>query len=105
VAGVNADAAVRTARAGVEGHRGEIEYVLLDDETVETDVGWVFFWTSRRFVETGDLSDAVAGNGPLLVDRRDGSLHQLWSGESWETGVERYRQTGRALPPELGPSA
>jgi hypothetical protein len=69
--------------------------------TEEVDIGWVFFWTSARYIETGDSRDMLVGDRPLFVDRRDGSLHHCYSGEPWEDGIERYRATGRT-PPELG---
>jgi hypothetical protein len=30
--------------------------------------GWIFFYNSRRFLETGALADMLAGNGPIVVD-------------------------------------
>ena len=92
-----------TAIARVEVERlGRGAFALLDSATAEVDVGWVFFFQSARNVETGNERDALAGNGPMLVDRRDGSLHHCWSGEPWDAAVDRYRETGRTLPPSLG---
>lgn len=50
------------------------------DATVELDFGWVFYWNSRRFLETGDVRHALVGNSPFVVDRRDGSVHPLGTG-------------------------
>jgi len=93
--------AVALASAEVE-RMGNGNFVLVESHEHEVDVGWVFSYQSARYIETGSVSDALAGNGPLLVDRRDGSVHHCWSGESWEDAVERYRTTGRTLPPSLG---
>jgi hypothetical protein len=41
----------------------------------EHDVGWVIWWTSRQWHETGDLRLALAGNSPYFVSRADGELH------------------------------
>jgi hypothetical protein len=51
------------------------EVVLLDDYTMEKPFGWVFFFDSKRHVETGDIRDAVAGNAPIVVTKTDGQVH------------------------------
>ena len=66
------------------------ELVVMDDKTVERAVGWVFFFQSKRFVETGDINDSIVGNGPILVDKRDGSVHQFNTGIHWSKHVEQY---------------
>jgi hypothetical protein len=53
---------------------GSPPLVLLEDKTLTRPVGWVFFYQSRRYVESGDVRDALAGNAPIIVDRDDGTL-------------------------------
>ncbi len=48
-----------------------LELCILDGRTRELDFGWLFFYTSKLFRETGDFQYALAGNGPSIVDRRD----------------------------------
>lgn len=36
-------------------------------EELEKDSGWIFFYNSKEFLESGDELDSLAGNGPLLV--------------------------------------
>ncbi|MEU7261676.1 YrhB domain-containing protein [Streptomyces rimosus] len=60
---------------------------------------WIISWTSEEYLRTGNLEFALAGNGPYLVDRIDGGLHQVGvvyavSGE-WEAD---YRARIRGLP-------
>ncbi len=38
---------------------------------------WIVSWTSEEYLRTRDPSAALAGNGPYLVDRVDGSLHRI----------------------------
>ncbi|KRR17402.1 hypothetical protein CQ14_31425 [Bradyrhizobium lablabi] len=64
------------------------DFVVIHDETVETAEGWVFFYNSREFVETGDFRDALAGNGPILVDRH-GLVKRLPTGIPWETAIKQ----------------
>ena len=48
---------------------------LLASATRTTDFGWVFFYNSKKYLETGEIRFALAGNAPLIVDALDGSLH------------------------------
>ncbi|MFF9279690.1 YrhB domain-containing protein [Streptomyces griseosporeus] len=52
---------LRMAVAGVERH----------------DLVWKVSWTSEEYLRTGNPDLMLAGNGPYLVDRLDGSLHQI----------------------------
>jgi len=38
----------------------------------EHDFGWVFFYDTKEYLETNDVTHALAGNAPLIVDRTDG---------------------------------
>jgi Tripartite tricarboxylate transporter family receptor/Immunity protein 35 len=52
-----------------------LELVLLDQHTIERDFGWVFFYDSKRHVETGDFQDSIVGNAPIVVTKADGRVH------------------------------
>lgn len=51
------------------------ELVILDSETVEKSFGWIFFYQSGRYLESGNFSDTLAGNAPIIVARADGRVH------------------------------
>jgi hypothetical protein len=51
------------------------ELVMRDGNTLEREFGWVFFYNSKRYVETGDVIHALAGNAPIVVTRIDGRIH------------------------------
>ncbi|MFE1381919.1 YrhB domain-containing protein [Streptomyces sp. NPDC058740] len=38
---------------------------------------WVISWTSAEYLRTRNPDFSLSGNGPYLVDRVDGSLHQV----------------------------
>jgi hypothetical protein len=69
------------------------EVVILDEHTIETDFGWVFFWNSKKYMETGEFQYALAGNAPLIVDRRDGSVHLTSTAYPVEEIIENYRKS------------
>jgi hypothetical protein len=56
--------------------RSGIELSLLDEHTIERDFGWVFFYGSKKFVETGDIQYLIAGNAPIVITRTDGRIHE-----------------------------
>ena len=62
---------------------------ILRDQTLERPYGWVFFYQSRRYLETGLISDALAGNGPLLVEK-SGRIIPLPSGIKVEEALRRH---------------
>lgn len=63
-----------------------VECVVLGDETIEKEWGWVFFYQSKAFVESGDFRDMLGGNAPIIVDRNTGSL--IYTGTSYD--IEHY---------------
>ena len=67
--------------------------IVLDDETIERPWGWVFFYNSRRFVETADIASCLVGNAPLLVERSSGRL--LETGTAHDIGfyISNYEAT------------
>ena len=60
---------------------------LLEHSTVQVKQGWVFFYNSAEFIQTGNTSDALAGNGPLFV-ALDGRLIELPSSKPWQRALE-----------------
>jgi len=37
---------------------------------------WVAVYNTKRFLETGSNRDALAGNGPLIINRRTGAIRE-----------------------------
>ncbi|MFI6048680.1 YrhB domain-containing protein [Streptomyces violascens] len=66
----------------------------------EHELAWVVCWTTEEFVRTRNPDFQLAGNGPYLVDRVDGSLHQIGvlsaMGGEWEHDY-RVRIRGLAV--------
>jgi hypothetical protein len=50
----------------------------------EHELGWVVFYTSRPYHETGDFRFAIAGNAPYLVSREDGALFETGTAPPFE---------------------
>ena len=65
------------------------EFVILASE--EYDVGWMYFFDSKRHQESADFRDSLGGNAPILVDRSDGSVHHTGTARTAAEYVQRYR--------------
>ena len=72
----------------------EIELILIESSTLEKPFGWIFFYNSRQFVEEGNLSYALAGNAPVIVDRLTGKLTETGTARSVEYYAELYERQG-----------
>ena len=70
---------------GALGAASGDEFDIVSHETVEAK-GWIFFYNSKEFVETGNPSSALAGNGPIFVDR-NGVLKVLPTAVPWEVAI------------------
>jgi hypothetical protein len=71
--------------------------VIAGEMTRAEDVGWIFFYNSRRSRETKRISFALAGNGPVVVDKLSGEVSMLGSAGGPAGQLTRLRQMkGRA---------
>ncbi|MFF8867851.1 YrhB domain-containing protein [Streptomyces sp. NPDC015139] len=61
----------RDLAAGLEPMRMAVAHVK------QHELAWVISWTSEEYLRTRNPAFMLAGNGPYLVDRLNGSLHQI----------------------------
>jgi hypothetical protein len=87
----SAEAIARTYIAEL-GRKLGIELILLGDQTIEFGSGWVFFYDSRKYVEGGSISDALAGNAPLIVSKRDGTVHVTGTAHPIEDYIREFER-------------
>jgi len=69
------------------------ELVLIEGRTIERNFGWVFFYQSRRHLETGNIGDALAGNAPIVVTRADGRIHETGTAHNIEYYLRKFENT------------
>ncbi len=81
---------------------------LMNEHTIERPYGWVFFYNSRRFLETGDRLESLCGNSPILIESATGRVTELGTatpvGESLhrfeiENGLSGESNSERPKPP------
>ena len=72
-----------------------LELGLMEEATIEGDFGWVFFWARRAYLETRDDRYSLVGNAPILISRRDGSLHETGTAYPIDFFIDNFRRTGK----------
>jgi len=78
------------------------QLVVMKALTREEDFGWIFFFNTREYVETGDMNAALGGNTPLIVDRDTGELHVTGTAHPVDHYVEMYRRQRSAATTAKG---
>ena len=71
-----------------------MEVVIVEDETMQIEGGWVFFCQYKKFLETGDPMDMLVGDGPMIVSSSDGALHTTGSAHPPEFYIENFQKYG-----------
>ncbi len=71
----------------------EDSLVIDEEATIDTDFGWIFFYNSKKFLETKDFQNRVAGNGPIFVNRRDATIKFCGSGTPLDVLLSEYKKT------------
>jgi hypothetical protein len=68
-----------------------IELVVIDNETIVKPYGWVFFFTSKQWLETEDVNFMIGGNGPVVV-RHNGKCYRLSSAGSPKDTIAAFEK-------------
>jgi len=74
-----------------KAYRGELApLVIIDEQTIEKEYGWVFFYQTQKFAETRDFHYSLAGNGPLIVEKANGALHKFGTAQNPEETIREF---------------
>jgi hypothetical protein len=84
--------ALEIARRVVAELSDHHDFVILEDKTVERPFGWVFFYTTRPYLQTGDPNYLIPGAAPLVVHRADGSTEHLATSVPPARAIEIYEK-------------
>jgi hypothetical protein len=74
------------------------DLALQQDRTMDTSFGWVFFYDSFRYLETGDRRFAAIGNSPLMIDRRDGNVYVAGTARPIDFYIREYERSQNLKP-------
>jgi Immunity protein 35 len=87
--------ALEIAQRTISAMQPRHNFVILEKKTVERDFGWVFFYTTKEYLETQDPKYLVPGNSPLVVNRMDGSTQFLSTSTSPAHAIDEYEKRWR----------
>lgn len=76
-----------------DGADGDDELIVVIEETIERPFGWVFFYTSKKLLETGDPRYFVAGNGPFIVNRHSGQIVETGTAFDIDHYIDEYEKS------------
>ena len=65
------------------------EFIL--GKSVEFDEGWLFYFTSKKSLETRDLQYRPIGSGPVIVGKKQGDVYQGGSGYTEEEWIHQFK--------------
>lgn len=69
--------------------------VIVDGLTLQIDIGWVFFYESAEYLETGEFSQRLAGNAPVVVSGFGGHLYVTGTAQPVEKYLPQIREEER----------
>ena len=71
-----------------------IKLLILSNKTEEYEFGWVFYYNSAKYIESGDINHALGGNAPLIVNMKNGELIETGTAHDSSYYVDNYIKTG-----------
>lgn len=69
-----------------------IETKIIEEATIEKDYYWVFFYNSKLYLDGGNLSYALAGNSPFIVDKIKGNIYETGTAFNIEYYMEKFEK-------------
>lgn len=65
--------------------------LLVDDEqTIEKEWGWVFFYNTSEYIKFGDIDEELVGNAPYIVNKNTGEIIETGTAYDIEHYIEEY---------------
>jgi hypothetical protein len=66
--------------------------VIVDEDTIEKDWGWIICYQNKQYLETGNISFALAGNAPYVVNRFSGEVVVTGTAKPLEDYIREYEE-------------
>lgn len=71
------------------------DVAIVEGATLERPFGWVFFYNTRQYIKTGDVSHSLAGNAPYIVSRFTGAVVPTGTAYPIEHYISAYEENLR----------
>ena len=66
---------------------------IMREATIAKPYGWIFFYQSIEFLESGAISAMLGGNAPIIVNRNTNELHVTGTAKPPEDYIEEYEKS------------
>ena len=63
---------------------------IIDEATITKPYGWIFFYQSKAYLETGNRSEFLVGNAPILIERFNAELAVFGTSHPTEHYIQEY---------------
>lgn len=67
-------------------------FIVAEESTIEKPFGWVFFYNSKKFLDTRISQYRLAGNGPVIVNKTSGTVEFHESDKPPEDLINEYER-------------
>jgi len=57
--------------------KNSLEFAIIEEATIEKPYGWIFFYQTKRYLETKQFRDAAFGTEPFIVEASTGKISFL----------------------------
>ena len=64
--------------------------IVIDNETIEKEWGWVFFYDTSEYVKTGDSDDGLVGNAPYIINKNTGEIIETGTAYDIDYYIREY---------------
>jgi hypothetical protein len=86
---VSLEQASAIAQEAIVKNNPNEELVIQTEKTIQKEYGWIFFYTTKKYLETRDPKYLIPGNGPIIVTH-DGSTKFLTASISPDQAIQEY---------------
>ena len=71
------------------------QFVIVKEKTIEKSFVWIFFYNSKKFLETGSTIYLIAGNGPVFVNKMTGEIDFFGSAPPLDVILANHQKNWR----------
>ena len=71
---------------------------IVREATIAKPYGWIFFYQSKEFLDTGSFSAQLAGNAPIIVNRNTSELRVTGTAKPLEHYLAEYEKHSLLYP-------
>lgn len=70
----------------------EFPFAVVEDATLEKHFGWIFFYNTKRYIETKEIIYHLAGNAPIFVNKVTGTLTSIGTNKPLRVQIEEFER-------------